>query len=379
MKAIYFDNNASTKIDERVLAAWHRELALAPLNPSSPHRLGRKARAKLLDARATIAAILGVKTPQVLFTSGGTEALNLAIRGLLVGKCGHVISSLSEHACVLNTLRAIKSADLDVSFLSPGPRGTLCAQQLQAARRPDTLCAILMLANNETGAITDLQDICQWAKNAKIPLICDAVCAFGKIPVAFCEEMWALCFGGHKFHGPPGVGVCCLRGDVAVKPQLTGGPQELGQRAGTEDVPAICALAEAFVIAHSELKVNAAQMSHLTQQLWQRLQALPFAVELNASAPRLPNTLNVHFPHIDGQTLVIALDRAGICASFGAACGSGSLEPSKVLLSMGYSRARAASSLRFSLSKFTTEKDVDQCADAVALALQTLRAFTSRE
>lgn len=369
---MYFDNNATTDIDERVLATLQNELADGPFNPSSSHRLGRRAKAKIGSARADIARALGAQADQIIFTSGGTEALNLAIRGALAEKSGHVITSSAEHSCVLNTIKALESSKLSATYLTPDIGGAISQNQLQNSAQGDTLLIALTAANNETGALTDITSIAKWAHSRRIPFVVDAVCAFGKIPISHCEGITALCLGGHKFHGPPGTGVCCLSKTAELAPQITGGAQELGRRAGTENVPAICALARAIDLAVVELESNSRQTSELADLFWSTLkQQLP-SVELNGADPRLPNTRNVYFPGVDGQLLLIALDKVGICAGFGAACSSGGAAVSHVLTAMGYTFERAGSSLRFSFGKLNQLEEVKQGAILIATAARRM-------
>lgn len=374
---MYFDNNATTGMDPRVLAILQGELTALPLNPSSAHRLGRRAKAKVGAARARIASALGAKSEQIVFTSGGTEALNLAIRGALSGKDGHVITSAAEHSCVLNTIRDLEGPDLRATYLKSDCGGSISKAQLEQCARADTRLIALTAANNETGAITDLEAIAPWARRRGISLIVDAVCAFGKIPLTFAPGMTALCLGGHKFHGPPAIGLCCLRAPAEFKPLLTGGSQELGRRAGTENVPAICALAEAIDLAVEELAANSEQVGQLAELFWSALKKeLPDA-QLNGAAPRLPNTRHVYFPGVDGQLLLIALDMVGICAGFGAACSSGGAESSRVLRAIGYSQERALSSLRFSFGKFNRAEEIERGARLIARAARRARRSKS--
>ncbi len=369
MAEIYFDNNATTAMDERVGKCLIQELYL-PLNASSPHLAGRSARLKLTAARQKIAKSLGLLPSQIVFTSGGTEAINLALRGLFRKK-SHVVTSSAEHSCVLNTLRALYPKD-QIDELDPGREGSISALQIAKHLRPDTNLIAITAANNETGIVTDLAPIADLAQKRRIDLVVDASCAFGKIEIDMLPGITALCFAGHKFHGPHGSGLICLHPKSRLIPQITGGPQEHQRRAGTENIPTLCALAEAIKIAIDELKSNQGIMLNCQRSLWGKLkQNLP-EIELNALTRGLPNTLNIHFPKVSGQLLLALLDQKGVRASHGAACSSGLTSPSHVLLAMGYSPLRANRSLRFSLSKFTTLKEVELGSNLIIQAHNSL-------
>lgn len=369
MVEIYFDNNATTAIDERVGRCLIQELYL-PLNASSPHLAGRNARAKLAFARQKIAKSLGVLPSQIAFTSGGTEAINLALRGLFKKK-GRVVTSSAEHSCVLNTLRALYPPD-QIDELTPGKEGSISALQIADHLRQDTNLIAITAANNETGAVTDLAPIADLALKRGIDLVVDASCAFGKIEIKMLGGITALCLAGHKLHGPHGSGLICLHLKSKLIPQITGGPQEHQRRAGTENIPTLCALAEAINIAADELKKNQVIMLDCQKALWSKLKRHLPEIELNVPLGGLPNTLNIHFPKVSGQLLLGLLDQMGVRASHGAACGSGLTSPSHVLLAMGYSPLRANRSLRFSLSKFTTLHEVELGSDLIIQAHQSL-------
>lgn len=369
MKSIYFDNNATTALDPRVCNRLIKELR-SPLNASSPHSLGRKARSKLNQARQQIADALRVDARQITFTSGGTESLNLAIRGL-ASKSGHAVTSSAEHSCVLNTLRANYPSDR-LTEISPGKKGRIDIDQCKRALNSHTDLIVITAANNETGAITDLVPIAALAKQKKIRLIVDAVCAFGKIKIDFLDGISALCLSGHKFHGPAGIGLVCFDRQTEPIAQLTGGPQEYSRRAGTENIASICALSDAIALAVAELEVNQKQMQVCKTALWSMLKERLPQIGLNSPIDSLPNTLNIYFPFVSGQTLLAALDFRGISASHGAACSSGLLEASHVLLAMDLGLERANCSVRFSLSKFTKLREIDTSADLIVSAYKSL-------
>lgn len=342
---IYLDNNATTQLLPEVLDAMRPYLEGAPCNPSSVHAFGRDARNALTRARRSIASDLGVRPSEVLFTSGATESINMVLRG---SKPRHIITSTIEHIATLDTLKAI---GCEVTYLEPGTYGAITPEQVKEAIRPQTDLITLMAANNETGVMTDIEAIGQLG----IPFFVDGVASLGKEFVEIPEGVSAICFSGHKIHGPKGIGVLVLKHHFKVAPLITGGHQESHRRAGTENLPAIVGMAEAVRLAQN---APYDQIRALRDRLEKALQ-----VEVNGEGPRVSNVANLSFPGTDGEGLLMNLDLEGIAVSHGSACSSGSLEPSHVLLGMGYSRERAASSIRFSLSRLTTEEEIDQVID----------------
>lgn len=354
-RRIYLDNNATTALDERVLEAMMIDLTGVPYNPSSVHRFGQEARNLLTKARRSIAERMEVGPQEVIFTSGGTEAVNLAIRGCLADKTGHVVTSCVEHACVLATLE--QQNRCEVTYLNPGPHGAVQPAALCEALRPDTRLIVLMAVNNETGVLTDVEGVAAIARQAQIPLVVDGTAWLGKAPVHLPVGVSAAAFSGHKIHGPKGNGMLIARQAFRLTPQITGGAQQYERRGGTENLAGILGLAKAIELVDP---MHFAQMEALRDQLERQILALCPAASLNGTGPRVCNTSNVAFSGIDGESLLMNLDLANIAASHGSACSSGSLEPSHVLLGMGYPAQRARSSLRFSLSRQTTQADIEQ-------------------
>ncbi len=366
-KRIYLDNNASTRVDPKAVVAMRQVLEGAPGNTGSVHSFGQEAKRWLNRSRDTIAEYLGVRSSEIIFTSGGTEAANLLIHGLLGRQPdGHVITSDLEHPAVYNTVRRFHACGCDATFLSSGEHGAPTVQQVSDAIRPDTKLIVLMAANNETGVKTDIEGIAAVAANHNIHLVVDAVGLMGKEPVVIPKGVSAMFFSGHKFHAPQGVGFFYLRSGVKLLPVFTGGGQEHGRRPGTENLPGIVAMAEA---------VRQIGPSDAMRRLRDRFEAGLDDVVVNGMGPRTPNTANLFFPKVDGESLLMNLDLAGVACSAGSACSAGALEPSRVLLNMGYDQARASSSLRFSVSRFTTEEEIDRAIEIVNEVTAKLRAL----
>lgn len=365
MSNIYLDNNATTlpdpKVRERITALLQHPLG----NPSSAHNYGREAREIINDARRKIAALFHVKPIQVVFTSSGTESLNQ----VLIEACfniqeGHIISGATEHACVYNTLqRLVKGSKgrLRAVYIRPVDQGPISPSQLEQSIQPDTRLIALMAANNETGLLHDVEAFASIASSHGIPLVIDAVSLIGKQPFSLPQGVSALCFSGHKFHAPPGTGITILQRPLhKLPPLITGGSQENGFRAGTENVISISATALALEIAYENLSESHRRMSRQCHRLLEGLESRCGPLHVNGKGPKLCNTLNISFDRMDGESLLIQLDRAGIAASHGSACTTGALEPSRILLELGIPLERAHHAVRFSLSRFTTDDEIEE-------------------
>lgn len=356
---IYLDNNATTCIDPKILRVMIQSAEEAYGNPSSVHWAGRLAKERLLKARESLAAAFQVKPREILFTSSGTEGANTVIRGLFPACTGHIVTSSAEHACVYTTIKTLGERGCEVTDLSPGLHGAVTVEAVEHAVRADTRCIVLMAVNNETGVKTDLDAIADFAVRMRIPLLVDGVAWLGKEQFTLPKGVSAIWFSGHKFHAPKGIGFAIIRKPFRTVPLLTGGEQEYGLRGGTENLPAIEALAEAVRLLSDELPEATFRMARLRDKLERTLiETLP-GIEVNGAGPRICNTTNLAFSGIDGETLLSLLDLHGIAVSHGSACSSGALEPSRPLLNMGIPLERARSSLRFSLSRQTTEKEID--------------------
>jgi cysteine desulfurase len=371
---IYLDNNATTGLDPRVLEAMLPELNSLPSNPSSVHAFGQKAKQRLTEARERIAAFLKVKPQEVLFTSGGTEAMNMLIHALLEDIIeGHVITSNVEHSSVVNPLLAYARRGLHISFLPAGLFGSVHPNDVEQALRPDTKLIMLSAVNSETGIKHDIHAIAQIAARAHVPFLVDGIALLGKEHLTLTSGISGMGFSAHKFHGPKGVGFVFLRSGLKCSPLLKGGDQEFKRRAGTENLPGIIGLAKAIELLDTELPEASHRMSLLRDRLENGLLSRANPVIVNGMGPRIVNTCNLSFPELHGEDLLIALDLAGIAVSHGSACASGALEPSRVLTQMGVPAHIARSALRFSLSRWTTSEEIDATVDAVASIVARLR------
>lgn len=372
MKApIYLDNNATTAIDPQVLNAMIAGLQESYGNPSSAHQLGQRVRQQVNQARRVIAQYLAVRPNEIIFTSGGTEGLNTLIRGYCQKHPkGHVVTSATEHACVHTTLKELESKGQPVSFLRPGAWGAITEAQVRAALRPDTALITLMAVNNETGVKTDIAAIALLAREKGIPFFVDGVSWMGKEKVVIPAGVSAICFSGHKFHAPKGIGFTFWSHTLKDVPALiTGGGQEYSKRGGTENVPGILALAEAIKVLESEMPAATERMARLRNRLEAGILAgVPGAV-VNGEGPRVCNTVNISFPGQDGESLLIACDQAGLAVSHGSACASGALEPSRILTEMDLPADRCRSAMRFSLCRWTTEAEIDAAIEVVINAI----------
>lgn len=362
---IYLDNNATTPLDPEVLDVIIAELAKGPHNPSSFHAYGQEGKKTLSEARASIAKRLGVKSSEIFFTSGGTEGLNLLIRGY---GAKHIITTSIEHAAVYNT---VQSLDTEITYLTVGTWGAPLIKTLEKALRPDTSLIVLSAANGETGVLLDIPAFAALAKKRNIPLILDGVTLLGKIPCAIPDGVAGMAFSAHKFHGPPGVGFIYLKSGEKLTPIITGGGQEKKLRSGTENLPAIVGMAKALEQVDPPPPVN--PLRDLFEALL--FKALP-DLEINGTGPRLPSTSNLYFPGVEGESLLIALDMEQIACSHASACSAGALEPSRVLLNMGYTKERASSSLRFSFSHMNTQGEVEAAAATIIKLVSKLRTYT---
>lgn len=364
---IYLDNNATTFVDPRVSSAICRHLNEQMGNPSSVHSFGRDARSALQNARRTIAAYLQVKPQETIFTSGGTEGINMLIKGV-AGESpgGHIITSAVEHACVYETLRGMMGKGWEVTFLPTGPWGAVTAEAVKSAMRSDTRLIALMAVNNETGVKTDVEAISKIARDAKVPFVVDGVALLGKESFTIPEGVSGMSFSGHKIHAPSGIGLCFVRSTLKMPPLLAGGEQEFQRRGGTENLPGIIGLAEAVCLLKEELPHATARMESLRDKLESGILQTISGTHVNGTGPRVCSTTNIAFNGVEGESLLTALDMEGVAVSHGSACSSGALEPSRVLLNMGLSREVARSSIRFSLSRFTTDEEVDAALSIIA-------------
>lgn len=364
---IYLDNNATTQLDPLVVEAVLQELSWGPSNPSSAHSLGLAARGRLQGYREQIAWLLKVKPNEILFTSGGTESINFLLKGLGAG--GHIISTNVEHSCVYHTLLELQKQGADVSFLPAGLLGAVTPELVESAIRPDTRFITLCAVNGETGVKHDLEKVGHIALKHNIPLFVDGVAWLGKEPLSIPAGVTGIGFSGHKIHAPKGVGFVYLNASCKLHPLLLGAHQEYGLRAGTENLPGIAGLAKAIT-----LPAATEQMALLRNRLEAGLLQKATPAVVNGMGPRICNVSNIAFPQDLGEDLLIALDRAGIAISHGSACASSALEPSRILTQMGLPFSIARSALRFSLSRYTTEEEIDRAISVTAEIVQRLRS-----
>jgi len=378
MRRIYFDNNATTPVLPEVLEAMQRYYAEYFGNASSIHHHGQETRAAVERARESVAALLDCRASEIVFTSGGTEADNLAIFGL-VQPGDHVISSTVEHHAVLNSCKHLESLGCGVTYVPVDGRGVVDPDDVRRAIRPATKLITIMMANNETGVLQSVQEIARVAADADIYFHSDAVQAAGKVPVNVKEiGCDLLSISAHKMHGPQGVGALYVRKGTKLRPMLYGGSHERSRRAGTENVPGIVGLGKAAEIAKQALaRGDAREIAAMRQRIEDTILAEVEATGVNgAGAPRVPNTTNIHFDYIEGEALVIALDLKGMAVSTGAACSSGAIEPSHVLTAMGMPAERARASLRFSLGKQNTADEVDFALSLIPQSVARLRELS---
>jgi len=382
MKQIYLDHNATTPVSKEVLEAMTPYFTQDYGNASSVYSLGQKARHAVDEAREVIGNALGTEATDIIFTSGGTESDNFAIKGVAMAnlnKGRHLITSSIEHLAVLEPCRFIeRELGFDVTYLPVDKYGMVDPDKLKDAIRKDTILISIMSANNETGTMQPIKDIAKIAVENKIYFHTDSVQVLGKIPIDVEELGIDICsFSGHKLYGPKGVGAMYLRKGVKITPFQHGGHHERNKRAGTENVPGIVGFAKAVEIAHRDMKKNEAHLKKLTKKMWEGLNKELKEIYLNGHPEnRLSSTLNISFRYIEGESMVLNFDMKGISASTGSACTSGSLEPSHVLTAMGVSPDMAQGSVRFSFGYENTEEDVDYCLAEIPPIVEKLRKMS---
>jgi cysteine desulfurase len=417
---IYLDYNATTPLCEAARTAMQPFLEEKFGNPSSVHAAGREARAAIDDARDRLADLLGAKPHELIFTSGGTEANNLAILGLARSRTArgkHLISAKTEHHAVLNTIEHLEKREgFEVTWLNVSQAGQIDLDQLADTIREDTVLVSIMHANNETGVIQPLREISEICRERGVLLHSDMVQSFGKLAPVIPNEnatlarsegsrqesfkvtprdpftpllsggdgpgllVEAASFAAHKFYGPKGAGLLFLRGGIPIEPIHFGGAHENQRRPGTENVAAIAGMAAAAEFVERDREQEQAREGNLRDQLWQEISAQISPVVLNGDVHRrLANTLNISLPALDSETMLMALDLEGVCASSGSACMVGSVVASHVLLAMGLPLALARSAIRFSIGKYTTEEEISATAGIVSEIVQRTNAKRSEK
>jgi cysteine desulfurase len=378
MRRVYLDNNATTPVLPEVFEAMRPYFAEHFGNASSIHHHGQETRAAVERARESVAALLGCRASEIVFTSGGTEGDNLAISGLT--RTGdHVISSTIEHHAVLNSCKHLEAMGCEVTYVPVDGRGLVDPEDVRRALRPHTKLITIMMANNETGVLQPVEEIGKIAAEADVYFHTDAVQAAGKVAIDVkrlgCD---LLSISGHKLHAPQGVGALYIRKGTILQPMFYGGSHERSRRAGTENVPGIIGLGKAAELAREALeRDDLARMFVMRDHIEQKILSEVEATGVNGKgAPRVPNTTNIHFDYIEGEALVIALDLKGLAVSTGAACSSGAIEPSHVLTAMGLPPEIARASLRFSLGKQNTAEDVEFALKLLPQTVARLRELS---
>ena len=383
---VYADNAATTSVHPQVLAAMLPLLGDVYGNPSSLHAKGREAKAVIDDARLRMANALGCEPRELYFTGCGSESDNWAIKGAVEsyleknkGKTAHVITTKIEHHAVMHTGKALEKKGVEVTYLDVDQNAMVNADDVAAAIKDNTCLVAVMYANNEVGTIEPIEEIVKKVKavNNKILVFTDAVQAVGHIPVNVKElGVDMLSFSGHKFRAPKGVGGLYIKSGIVVKNVIDGGGQERGKRSGTENMPGIVGMARALEIANEEIRTDNDRLTALRDDLIKRVLELPHSRLTGHPTQRLPGTSSFAFEYVEGESMLLMLDMAGICVSTGSACSSKSLEPSHVLLAMGLPHEIAHGSLRVSLSHETTQEDIDYLADNIKRVINRLREIS---
>jgi cysteine desulfurase len=380
MKTIYFDNNATSQVAEEVLEQIQPLFCELYGNPSSMHTFGGQMGRRIGRAREHVAGLLGCEPSEIVFTSGGTESDNTAIKGTLAAlpHKRKIITSRVEHPAVLTVCRELENQGYNIIELGVDKDGRLDLEQLAGQLDDDTALVTIMYANNETGVIFPIDKISRMTAEKGIVFHTDAVQAVGKIPLKLSESnIDLLSLSGHKLHGPKGVGVLYVRKGTRMSPYMLGGHQEAGRRAGTENVPGIVGLGKACELAAESFQQENSKVKDLRDKLESAILKKCPDSRLNGDKEnRLPNTTNISFEYIEGEAILLLLDKYGICASSGSACTSGSLEPSHVLRAMGVPFTAAHGSIRFSLSRYNTEEEVDYTIQKMPLIVNQLRKLS---
>ena len=382
MQRVYLDHNATTPVHPAVVEAMTKVLREDFGNPSSVHHFGQRAKAAMDQARSAVASLIGGDPSEVVFTSGGTESDNFAIRGtaeaLDATRRRHLIATTIEHEAVLNTLKALARRGRPTTLLRVDGTGIVAPDALREALTDDTALVSVMHANNEIGTIQPILELARMAHDRGALFHTDAVQTAGKVTVDVRElDIDLLSISAHKFYGPKGVGALWIRRGLRLLPVLTGGKHERSRRAGTENVAGIVGMGVAATLAAAKIDEEAKRISALRDRLEEGvLRAVPGTTVNGARSPRVPNTTNISFDRIEAESLLIALDLEGVAVSTGSACSSGTLEPSHVLKAMGFPPHRTQNSIRFSLGAVNTEADVDRVVAILPGIVDKLRSLT---
>ncbi len=381
MERIYLDNAATTRVRPEAAEAALRAMTEIYGNASSVHAFGREAKKALEKARAQVAALIGAKKEEIYFTAGGSEADNWALKGAAHALCGkgrHIVTTAVEHHAVLHTCKALEKEGFEVTYLPVDEYGRVTAEQVEKALRPDTILVSVMAANNEVGTLEPIAEIGAVCRAHNVLFHTDAVQAVGHVALDVgAMPIDLLSLSGHKFYAPKGAGALYIRTGVRIQNLIEGGAQERGRRAGTENLPAIAAMGEAAACIAAEMEEENARLTRLRDKLISGLLSRIPETRLNGHpTQRLPGNVNVSIRYIEGEALLLSLDMAGIAASSGSACTSGSLDPSHVLLAMGLPHEIAHGSLRLTLGRETTEEEIDRVLEELPRIAQRLRAMS---
>ncbi len=381
MRRVYLDYNATTPVAPEVLAAMLPYFCVEYGNASSIHTFGQRARGAVEEARESVAALLGAHPTEIMFSSGGTESNNHAIFGVVGAASGsskHVITSAVEHSAVLDPCRALEKQGVAVTFLPVDGEGLVNPEDVRRAIRSETVLITMMLANNELGTIEPIAEIGKIAAEAHVTLHTDAIQAAGKIPIDVAKlGVHLLSISAHKLYGPKGVGALYVRKGTHLEPLLYGGHSERDRRPGTEDVTSITGLGKAADLALTLMKAEGRRIAALRDRLENGLlERIPHARVNGSRAQRVPSTTNLTLPFIEGEAMVIALDLRGLSCSTGAACSSGAVEPSHVLLAIGLAPEDARASLRLSLGQQTTDEEIDFALETIPPVIERLRQMS---
>lgn len=381
MRRVYFDNNATTAVDPQVFETMKPFFLEDFGNASSIHAFGQRARAVLEEARRQVADLIGAQPQEIVFTSGGTESDNTALRGVasyLRERGNHIITTAIEHPAILRTCEQLEKEGFEVTYVPAGKNGVVKLDVLESAIKDQTILLSVMYVNNETGTIQPLARIAELARSRKIVFHTDAVQAVGKIPVDVKElGVDLLSLSSHKLHGPKGIGALYVRRGVRFNPLLLGGPHERSRRAGTENVPGVIGLGKACELARQNLSDFDTRVRGLRDRLEKTvLEKIPDSSVNGSLTERAPHVTNLSFRGTEGEALLISLDFQGIAVSTGSACSSGSLEPSHVLRALGIPSDLIHGSIRFSLSRMNTEEDVDYVLDVLPKTIARMREMS---
>ncbi len=371
-KSVYLDNNATTPMDDRVIEVMTKVMRESYGNPSSVYQVGQKGKKIIEESREMISGLLGLKSREIVFTSGGTESNNMAIRGVARGlkkKGMHLITSAIEHSSVLNTFKDMESLGWEVTYLGVDEKGKVSTEELRRSIKDETVLISIMHSNNEIGTFQPITEIGKIAKEKNIIFHVDGVQSVGKIKIDF-ENIDLFSFAAHKFYGPKGIGALYVKSGVKIEKLITGGHQERNRRAGTENVAGVCGMAKALEITLENLYVEMEKEKKLRDYMEKKILESIDKVTINGDlSNRLSNTSSISFEKVEAESLLFALDMKGIAVSAGSACASSTLSPSHVLEAIGFSISKAKSTLRISLGRFTQKEEIDYFVEILEMAV----------